>query len=182
MTAVRNEAARYSYSRMIIRRGPDNNNMNDLEKLFIKIDPAYNENANEVEQLMSLIEIIWKSASTNRAYNMARSEFYRPRNDISMELIMKMTEKLSKSERILDIMKDVLKQGKLLPKYPVKIENYHYDEFEITSTEGKTIFYNLYSVCRHNDVEGNEPCDICEIRSMKQRTYMMEMIKNLHCE
>ena len=156
--------------------------MSDIEKLFTKIDPAYNEGVSEIEQLMSLVEILWKSASTNMAYYMARSEVYRPQNDVSMELIIRTTEKLSKSEQILDIMKDTLKQGKLLPKYPVKIENYHYDEFEMTNTEGKTIFYNLYSACRHNDIEGDEPCNTCEVRSMKQRFHMMEMIKRFHCE
>lgn len=181
-TALRNEAIKYNYRRTIVKRGKENNNQTDIERLFCKIDPAYNEGVSELRQLMSLMEILWKSASTNTAFKMARSDQYRPGNDVSIELMIKTIERLAGSEVIKEEMVKILEQGKLLPKYPVQVENFHFDEFELTSTEGKTIYYNLYTACRHNAIDGDEPCEDCSINSMKQRYYMMNMVKRLYCE
>ena len=181
MTAIRNEAIRYNYNRITINRGPQNNNISDTEKSFLTIDRAYHKEEEAVKELMCIIEILWKSASTNHAFDMARCE--NSREDVSIEILISAIERTSQDEKIQQMMKDVLSEGKLLPKYPVKMENFHFDEFELTSTEGNTIYYNVFTVCSHNALNDIvNPCDNCIYKSMKQREYMLDMIKRMYCE
>ena len=180
-TAIRNEAIRYNYRRINVRRGPCNNNTDDIEKAFLTIDKAFQTETNEVKELMSIVEILWKSASTNMAFNLRRSES--SQDDVSIEILIEAIERIAKDEGICKMMKDILAEGKLLPKYPVILENFHFDEFELTSTEGNTIYYNVYSICSHNTLdEIVQPCENCILNSMKQRNHMMNMVKRMYCE
>ena len=164
-----------------MRRGTQNNNTNEIEKAFLTIDKQYHQEDDPVKQLMAIIEILWKSASSNTAFKMNRSE--RHQEDVSIEILLEAIERVSKDPIIKKMMKDILAEGKLLPKYPVKMENYHFDEFELTSTEGNTIYYNVFTVCPHDPFVAHvKPCDDCTFKSMKQREHMLEMVKRMYCE
>lgn len=173
---------KFNYPRTTVIRGADNNNANEIDYCFTNIDPAYRKEESKFNQFVSLIEILWKGASTNMAFNMERNRQYNRRDDVSIELIMEATEKLSNEKEIQDEMLKILEKGKLLPKYPVKLNNYHFEDFEVTNTEGKTIYYNVYTACPHNQLDDETVCKNCEYLSMKQRNYMQNMIRRLHCE
>lgn len=182
MTTIKNEAIKYQYPRTTVIRGADNNNASEIDYQFTFIDPMYRREENKFNQFVNLIEILWKGASSNMAFDMERNRQYNRRDDVSMELILEAVEKLSNDKGIQEEMVNILKQGKLLPKYPVKMNNYHFEEFEITDTNGRTIYYNVYTACPHNALGDETICKECEYLSMKQRNYMQNMMRNLHCE
>ena len=80
------------------------------------------------------------------------------------------------------IMKETLQQGKILPRYPVKLENYQFEDFKIRSYEGDIIYYNTYTACPHNALDKDaKPCIDCIMKSKELCAKMKKKLERIFC-